>query len=123
MELVKQTQSWISDIQHCVSYDSWSQFIIMEDGLNTNWGHLSMLTWGCRPEKRNYLFQLVYIDLYDKRNNPEILPAFRKHRFELKCVEITVKESDVPSIRQWLVSKNPDLWKMNFLTEKPKATE
>lgn len=123
MELVEQTQYWIEDIQHCVSYDSWTQFIQMIEGLNTNWGHLSMLTWGCRPEKTNYLLQIVYIDLYDKKYKPDILPAFRKHRFELKVVHITIKDSDVSAIREWLVSHNPDLWKMNFLTEKPKATE
>lgn len=116
MELVEQTQSWIENIQHCVTYDCWSQFVIMGDGLNTNWGHLSMLTWGCRPERGNYLFQIVYIDLYDIKNKTQYLPAFQKHRFELKCVEIAIKNSDVPSIREWLVAKNPDLWKMNFLT-------
>jgi hypothetical protein len=78
------------------------------------------LTWGCRPEKNDYLFQIVYIDLYDKKRKPGfILPAFQKHRFELKCVEIQVKDSDVPSIQKWLVDENPDLWKMQFLL-KPK---
>lgn len=124
MELVKKTQSWIENIQHCVSFDSWKQFEQMGIGLRSNWGHLSLLTWGCRQERSAFLLQIIYIHLNaQKEEKKEILPAFRNHRFELKCVEIGIKEADVPAVREWLIAHNPDLWKMNFLTEnvaKPK---
>jgi hypothetical protein len=116
MELVKQTQSWIKDIQHCVQFDSWKQFEQMGIGLTSNWCHLSLLTWGCRVERSAYVLQVIYIHLNpQKEEKKEILPAFRNHRFELKCVEIGIKDADVPAVREWLVAHNPDLWKMNFL--------
>lgn len=115
MELVKQTHSWIEDIQHCVQFDSWKQFEQMGIGLRTNWANLVLLTWGCRPEKEKFLLQLIYMNLYNTNQSKEILPAFRNHRFELKCVEISVKDTDVQSIREWLLNQNPDLWKMKYL--------
>lgn len=117
MELVNQTQSWIENIQHCVSYDSWTQFQHMVEGLRANWAHLSMLTWGCRPEKSHFVLQIIYIHLFENNYGKAVLPAFRKHLFELRCVEINIKESDVPEIRKWLLANNPDLWKMGFLRE------
>ena len=116
MDLVKQTQSWIENIQHCVQFDSWKQFEQMGIGLCSTWAHLSFLTWGCRQENNTYLLQIIYINLNSQtQDRKDILPAFRNHRFELKCVQIGIKESDVDVVRQWLVAHNPDLWKMNFL--------
>jgi hypothetical protein len=118
MELVEQTHSWIENIQHCVHFDSWNQFDQMGIGLRTTWANLVLLTWGCKQEKNGFILQLVYMNLYHTKQTKEILPAFNNHRFELKAVEIGFKESDVPSIREWLTEQNPDLWKMKFLTNK-----
>jgi hypothetical protein len=123
MELVNQTHSWIDNIQHCVSFDSWKQFEQMGIGLRSTWSNLVLLTWGCKQDRHQYLLQLIYMNLYNTKETKDALPVFNSHRFELKCVEIAMKESDVPSIREWLLSQDPDLWKMNFLTEKtPKLT-
>jgi hypothetical protein len=117
MELVKQTHSWIENIQHCVQYDSWKQFEQMGMGLRSNWANFVLLTWGCRAERGQYLLQLIYMNLYHTNQVKEVLPAFRNHRFELKSVEIGIKDTDVPSIREWLLAQNPDLWRMKYLTE------
>jgi len=117
MELVRQTHSWIENIQHCVQYDSWKQFEQMGIGLRSNWANFVLLTWGCRPERGQYLLQLIYMNLYHTNQVKEVLPAFRNHRFELKSVEIGIKDADVSSIREWLLAQNPDLWKMKYLTE------
>jgi hypothetical protein len=118
MELVKQTHSWIQDIQHCVSFDSWIQFEQMGIGLRANWSNLVLLTWGCRAERNHNILQLIYMNLYNTNQQKGALPVFGNHRFELKCVEIGVKDTDVPNIRKWLLEQNPDLWRMSFLTEK-----
>ncbi len=123
MELVKQTHSWIEDIQHCVQFDSWKQFEQMGIGLRTTWSNLVLLTWGCKQERNMYVFQLIYMNLYNTNQKKEVLPAFKNHRFELKSVEISVKDTDVPSIREWLTAQNPDLWKMNFLCKNLKSEQ
>jgi hypothetical protein len=119
MELVEQTHSWIENIQHCVSFDSWKQFEQMGIGLRSTWSNLVLLTWGCKQERNGFVLQLIYMNLYHtKETKKDALPVFNTHRFELKCVEIAMKESDVQSVREWLLSQDPDLWKMKFLTEK-----
>jgi hypothetical protein len=119
MELVKQTHSWIENIQHCVQFDSWKQFEQMGSGLRSTWSNLVLLTWGCRTDERaQYILQLIYMNLYNTKETKEKLPVFNNHRFELKCVEINVKDSDVPNIREWLLAQDPDLWRMKFLTNK-----
>ena len=124
MEFVEQTESWIENIQHCVHFDSWKQFQQMGHGLNTNWGHLSLLVWGCKQEKSTYWFQIVYMHIYGKRNGKEnVLPVFQNHTFELKCVEFPIKDADIPSIREWLITQNPDLWKINILKDKAELTK
>jgi hypothetical protein len=118
MELVNQTQSWIDNIQHCVSFDSWKQFEQMGIGLRSTWSNLVLLTWGCKQDRHQYLLQLIYMNLYNTKETKDALPVFNSHRFELKCVEISMKESDVASVREWLLSQDPDLWKVKFLTNK-----
>lgn len=117
MELVEQTSSWIENIQHCVQFDSWYQFEQMGIGLRTTWSNLVLLTWGCKKERNSFVLQIIYMNLYHTKQTKEILPAFNNHRFELKCVEIGIKDSDVPAVKQWLLEQNPDLWKMKYLTQ------
>ncbi len=116
MELVKHTKHWIDDIDHCVSFDSWDQFINYGQGLRANWSHLSLLTWGCKQQQNVYDFQIVYIQLTGSQSPSGIkLPIFKNHRFELKCVTIRIKEADVPMIKAWLIENDSDLWRMKAL--------
>ncbi len=119
-----QTHSWIDNIQHCVQFDSWKQFEQMGIGLRSTWSNLVLLTWGCRTDERTqYVLQLIYMNLYNTKETREKLPAFGNHRFELKCVEIGVKDADVAKIREWLLEQNPDLWKMKYLTQELASSE
>ena len=118
MELVKQTRFWIEDVSHTVSYDSWDQFMIMGEGLRSNWSDLVLLSWGCKEERQSFTFQITYINLQDRYRNPNLLPAISPKRFEIKCVIMRIKEKDVPNIKDWITKNNPDLWRMKFLTEK-----
>lgn len=120
MELVKQTQSWIENIEHRVLFDSWKQFQVVGEGLRNNWSSLSLLTWGCKEEKSGYLLQIIYIDLdsHSRQQKRESFSVFKQHMFELKSVEIGIKDSDVPEICEWLLQTNNDLLKTKFLTSK-----
>jgi hypothetical protein len=117
MELAEQARPWIEDIDHCVSFDSWDQFLNYGQGLRSMWGHLSLLSWSCREDRGYFEFQLVYMDLKGIKTKNERLPVFKQHRFELKCVLIRIKDQDIPVIKTWLVENNPDLWAMNYLTK------
>lgn len=124
MELVNNTRYWIDDIDHCVSFDSWDQFITYGIGLRGNWSELALLSWGCRKERAVFDFQVVYINLTTGKNAPTAkLPVFQKHRFEMKCVTARITEADVPLIKTWLVENNPDLWRMKNLVEIAKKEE
>jgi hypothetical protein len=117
MELVEKTQHWIEGIDHCVSFDSWDQFINYGHGLRSNWSHLSLLSWGCKQNQHIYDLQIVYIQLNENpTSSGKKLPIMKYHRFELKCVTARVKETDVPAIKAWLVENDSDLWGMKALT-------
>lgn len=118
MELVKQTQYWIENIEHRVLFDSWNQFLVVGEGLRAHWSSFSLLTWGCKEEREGFLLQIIYIDLYGKKEPDRKPIVFGKHMFELKSVEISIKESDIQAICKWLEKNNSDLWKMNYLTGK-----
>ena len=117
MELVEKTQYWIDDIDHCVSFDSWDQWLNYGQGLRANWSDLALLSWGCRQDRASFEFQIVYINLIAKNNTPSArLPVFQRHRFEMKCVTVRIREADILAIKTWLLENNPDLWRTNALT-------
>jgi hypothetical protein len=71
-----------------------------------------LLSWACQPEGSGFSLQLVYIS-----KEPFLSTIITGHsrRFEQRCVEIKFKGNQAPAIARWLVSRNPDLWKMNEL--------
>lgn len=112
MELVEVSNEWITGVDHSVSYDSWDQFAICFDNLNRMWRDMLLLSWACRPEKSDYVLQLVYIC---KESSLSTIGGLHGRRFEQRCVEVKFKANQAHTIAGWLIHRNPDHWKMNEL--------
>lgn len=114
MELVQNTHCWLEHIEHCVYYRSWDDFISMSYTLFTNWRQFSPLCWACRKWEDSYQFQIVFMNFGPPRSYG--VPSLHRQVYEIKCVIATIQDKDVPKIKTWLRSNNPDLWKTGFLT-------
>jgi hypothetical protein len=112
MELVEVSNEWTTGVDHVVNYDSWDQFVICNENLHRMWRDMILLSWACQPEGSGFTLQLVYIS-----KEPFLSTIINGHsrRFVQRCVEIKFKSNQAHAIAQWLVSRNPDLWKMNEL--------
>jgi hypothetical protein len=112
MELVEVSNEWTTGVDHVVNYDSWDQFVICNENLNRMWRDMVLLSWACQPDASGFSLQLVYIS---KEPFLSTIISGQSRRFEQRCVEIKFKSNQAPAIARWLVSRNPDLWKMNEL--------
>ena len=112
MELVEVSNEWTTGVNHAVSYDTWEQFASCFDNLNRMWRDMILLSWACRPEKSDYVLQLVYIC---KESTINMITSLQGRRFEQRCVEVKFKAHQAHTIAGWLLHRNPDLWKVNEL--------
>jgi hypothetical protein len=112
MELVEVSNEWTTGVEHVVTYDSWDQFVLCSENLDRIWRNVILLTWACRPEKSDYILQLVYLC---KESPISIRLRANERQFEHRCVETKFKAHQAHLIASWLLNRNPDLWKVNEL--------
>jgi hypothetical protein len=110
MELVEVSNEWTTGVHHVVNYDSWDQFVLCNENLHRMWRDMILLSWACQPDHSGFTLQLVYL-----AKESTIVSALKERRFEQRCVEIKFKAQQAHAIARWLISRNPDLWKMNEL--------
>jgi hypothetical protein len=112
MELVEVSNEWTTGVDHVVHYDSWDEFVLCNENLSRMWRGLLLLSWACRSDKHGFTLQLVYIC---KESNLSTIMASDTRRYEERCVEVKFKAPQARTIANWLVHRNPDLWKMQDL--------
>lgn len=114
MELVEVSNEWTTGVDHVVTYDTWDQFVLCNENLDRMWRNMLLLSWACRTDPQGFTLQLVYIC---RESTISTITSLHGRRFEQKCVEVKFKANQALSIAKWLISRNPDLWKMNELVQ------
>lgn len=112
MELVEVSNEWTIGVGHLVNYDSWDQFVVCSDNLDRIWRNVILLSWACRPEISGFTLQLVYLC---KEVQLSTTTRMNEQQLEQRCVEIKFKANQEHIIANWLLNRNPDLWKVSEL--------